>query len=66
METQNLDQIKQRMDEIKPILNRLNWDKDHNQLNPGKLPYLESLQKEYDGLISQINGLEAKNSEVLE
>ncbi len=66
METENLDQIKQRMDDIKPVIAKLQWDKEHNQLNPGKLPYLQSLEKEYETLIKQVNGENTPDSEVLE
>ncbi len=57
------DEIINRMDEIKPILSRLNWDKDHNQLNPGKLSYMQSLEKEYEELKTKLQPI---NSEVLE
>lgn len=57
METEKSQEINKRIDEIKPILIRLEWDKAHNQLNPGKVPYLESLKNEYKELINQLDEL---------
>ncbi len=64
MEPQNLEKIKQEISKIKPILIRLQWDKDHDQLNPGKLPYLESLQKQYQTLKEQLTNEQTEDPEV--
>lgn len=66
MKTEKTQEISNQIDEIKPIINRLRWDKSHDQLNPGKLPYLESLEKKYEELKKQLDEGETPNSEVIE
>lgn len=63
MEPQKIDKIIEQINNIKPILFRLQWDKDHNQLNPGKLPYLESLQKQYNTLLKELEEIKTTKLE---
>ncbi len=60
---EKINEIKQRIDEIKPSMIRLQWDKEHDQLNPGKLSYLQDLEKEYTTLSEQLESLKTTNLE---
>lgn len=63
MTQEQIKKIIEKLDEIKPALIRLQWDKEHDQLNPGKLPYLNSLEKEYNELVSQLKSMDTANEE---
>jgi len=54
------EEKKAKIEELESKIKILQWDKDKNQLNPGKVSYLENLKKEVDALK---NGVEEKAEE---
>ena len=57
MENQNINKedVKNRIQELKPILSTLEWDLKRNQLNEGKKSYYTNLKNEYENLLKQLD-----------
>lgn len=59
---QEMEGIKIRIAEVKPILTTLEWDINRDQINPGKLSYYKGLKAEYDGLIGKLRELQNEDN----
>ncbi len=57
-----LEQVKIRISEVKPLLGTLEWDLTRNQLNPGKKKFYDNLKKEYEELLVKLNSLSNSNT----
>lgn len=47
------EELKAQIEDLKKRIAVLQWDKDKNQINPGKLGMLDKLKSELDDLIKQ-------------
>ncbi|GEM_PF-1544058 len=57
-----ISQIEEKLSEMKKKLFTLEWDISHNQLNPGKKTYYDSLKKECEELYSTLKKLMAERN----
>lgn len=53
-----IQEIKLRIAEVKPILTTLEWDISKDQLNPGKKGYYDLLKKEHEELLVKLKQLQ--------
>ncbi len=44
------EDVQDHLSELRSVINKLEWDEKHNQLNPGKKVYLEKIRKEHEEL----------------
>ncbi|NQV08639.1 hypothetical protein HQ529_02165 [Candidatus Woesearchaeota archaeon] len=51
---ETLEQIKERMTQMRDRLKVLEWDDQHKQINPYKKMELESMKKEYNELQNKL------------
>lgn len=64
MEKELKNNINDKINYLKKKIMILEWDKDKNQLNPGKVTYLEKIKKEVLELEKQIANENNKQKEV--
>ncbi len=62
-ETETLEQLKEKLYQMENHMRTLEWDYQHQQINPFKKQQFEALLKEKKQLIEKIKQLENKNNE---